>query len=81
MTHIDWYLTVLEAIYPQLGESFYQIRHLQDEALAIDKLLYMLTEEEIIEEDFLEIKGTDIVEGDVESVYYVVQLLNALIDR
>jgi hypothetical protein len=41
----------------------------------------MLTKEEIIEEDFLEIKGRDIVEGDVESVYYVVQLLNALIER
>ena len=47
----------------------------------MDKLLFMLTEEEIIEEDFLEIKGQDIIEGDIESVYYVVQLLNALIER
>ncbi len=29
----------------------------------------------------MEIKGEDIIEGDVESVYYIVQLLNALIER
>ncbi len=41
----------------------------------------MLSNEEIIEEDFLEIKGEDVVKGDVESIYYVVQLINALVER
>lgn len=41
----------------------------------------MLTEQQIIEEDFLEIKGEDICDGDVESIYYVVQLIQALIER
>lgn len=38
---------------------------IEDEAQAIDKMLVMLTQEEIIEEDFLEIKGSDICDGDV----------------
>jgi hypothetical protein len=66
-------------IYPQLEREFDKIRMIEDEAQAIDKMLVMLTQEEIIEEDFLEIKGSDICDGDVESVYYIVQLLNALI--
>lgn len=41
----------------------------------------MLTEQQIIEEDFLQIKGEDICDGDVESIYYVVQLIQALIQR
>lgn len=40
----------------------------------------MLTELEVIEEDFLEIKGEDIVNGDVESIYFIIQLLKALIE-
>jgi hypothetical protein len=46
-------MTVLEMIYPQLGERFEQIKAMEDEAKAMDKLLFMLTQEEIIEEDFL----------------------------
>ncbi len=54
---------------------------MEDEGKAIDKMLVMLAKEEIIENDFLEIKGQDITEGDIESVYYIVQLLTALIKR
>jgi hypothetical protein len=70
---------VLGIIYPQLAEKFARIEGIKSQSNSIDQLLVMLTEEEVIEEDFLEIKGADIVQGDIESIYYIVQLLNALI--
>jgi hypothetical protein len=47
--------------------------------VAIDRMILLLTQEEIIEDDFLDIKGKDIVNGDVGSIYYAVQLFNALV--
>ena len=46
-------MTVLEMIYPQLGSRFEQIKRIEVEGTAMDKLLFMLAQEEIIEEDFL----------------------------
>ena len=76
-----WYLQVLEIIFPELAESLLRIEEIQSEEAALDRLLLLLAQAEIIEDDFLEIKGKDIVGGDVESMFYVVQLFYALVEK
>lgn len=44
-------------------------------------MLLLMTQEEIIEEDFLEIKGANIVGGHKESIFYVIQLFMALVEK
>ena len=58
-----------------------RIEEIQSEEAALDRLLLLLAQAEIIEDDFLEIKGKDIVGGDVESMFYVVQLFYALVEK
>lgn len=76
-----WYLCVLEAIYPFMGDRWAKVHQVQSEEAAVNLLLLSLHQEEIIEEDFLEIKGRDVVAGDVQSIFYIVQLLSALVER
>lgn len=81
LTKKSWYLQVLQILYPYLSDQLAKLVLLPSDELAIDRLLVLLAEEEIIEKDFLEIKGKDMVAGDIDSIFYIVQLLNALVDR
>ena len=81
LTDRRWYMQVLEIIYPELGDSLLRLEEIQSEEAALDRMLLLLAQAEIIEDDFLEIKGKDIVEGDAESVFYIVQLFYALVEK
>lgn len=77
----QWYLEVLQIIFPFLSSKLLKINDIQSEEAAIDRLLLLLAQEDIIEDDFLEIKGKDIVAAHHESIFYVVQLFMALVDK
>jgi hypothetical protein len=64
-----------------MNDRWAKVHQVQSEEAAINLLLLSLHQEEIIEEDFLEIKGRDVVSGDVQSIFYIVQLLSALVER
>ena len=44
-------------------------------------MLLMMTQAEIIQEDFLEIKGANIIQGHKQSIFYVIQLFMALVEK
>jgi hypothetical protein len=77
----DWYLQVLEIIFPDLNDQLAKIADIQSEEAAIDRMLLLMAQEEIIEEDFLEIKGANIAKGHKESIFYVIQLFMALVEK
>ena len=81
LTKKDWYLKVLKIIFPYLNNKLSKITEIESDAEAIDTFLLLLAEEEIIEEDFLDIKGNMVCDGSFECIYYILQLLNTLVMR